>query len=234
VKWLKESSQQPTKPISPELSGTPMARASDSNVFLAVLRDKTFQAREIRRVMMLAMFYLVTTTVLLGIFYHQMLGNLVAGSAPMLFASEDMALVDEAIPSMTTLLGRWFIAMLIINVIVTVTLSVYIIRRLGHPLMAIRRALREVGNGNLDVRLRESDTSEFGELTAELRSALAVIRHHIGEAKSSLDTLESNAAPAANDSDDSFHRIRQALDYFQVDSANSLFDDDDDDETNAA
>ena len=60
-----------------------MARSSDSFFPLALLRDRTFQAREIRRVMKLAGLYLVATTVLVGVFYHQMLGQLLEGMAPL-------------------------------------------------------------------------------------------------------------------------------------------------------
>ena len=74
-----------------------MARSSDSNFILAILRDKSFQAREIRRVVMLTFLYLAITTVLVGVFYHQMLGRLLDGMAPLLFVSEDMALANEAL-----------------------------------------------------------------------------------------------------------------------------------------
>jgi len=193
-----------------------MARASDSNIFLAVLRDKTFQASEIRRVIKLSFVYLLITTVLLGLFYHHMLGDLVRGSAPLLFASEDLALINEVVPSMTAVLGRWLIAMMIINVVLTIALGVFITRRLGHPLMAIRRALREVACGNLDVRLRESDSGDFGELTHELNAALCVVRDQVAKAKASL----------GDDQDKAKDDAKQALDYFQVHSANSASADD--------
>ena len=44
-----------------------MARSSDSIFPLSILKDKTFQAREIRRVLALATVYLVVTTVLMGV-----------------------------------------------------------------------------------------------------------------------------------------------------------------------
>jgi len=121
-----------------------MARSSDSNFLLAIVKDKTFQAREIRRVILLATTYLVVTTVLLGIFYHAMLGQLTAGAAPLFFVSEDMQRFNEMVPGLASVLGRWVIVMLIVNVVITVILGVYITRKLGHPLLAIKRALREV------------------------------------------------------------------------------------------
>ena len=62
-----------------------MARSSDSNILLSLFRDKTFQAHEIRRVISLSVIYLVVTTALVGVFYHQMLGRLLEGMAPLLF-----------------------------------------------------------------------------------------------------------------------------------------------------
>ena len=50
-----------------------MARSSDSFFLLALLKDKTFQAREIRRVIAFATLYLVITTVMLAAMYNQML-----------------------------------------------------------------------------------------------------------------------------------------------------------------
>ena len=84
-----------------------MARSSDSFFLLALIKDKTFQAREIRRVIAFATLYLVLTTVLLGIFYNQMLGQLVSGASPMLFVSEDMRMINEQIPSLSSVLGTW-------------------------------------------------------------------------------------------------------------------------------
>ena len=141
-----------------------MARSSDSNFLLALFRDKTFQAREIRRVILLASIYLVITTVLVGIFYHMILGKLIEGAAPLFFVSEDMELFNESLPGLTAVIGRWIVAMLIINVLVTVGIGTYIVRKLGHPILAIKRALREIGEGDLNVRLRESDNNEFGEI----------------------------------------------------------------------
>ncbi len=196
-----------------------MARASDSNFIVAIFRDKTFQAREIRRVIKLSMVYLLATTVLLGLFYNHMLGELTSGSAPLLFASEDMNLVNEAVPPMGSVLVQWLAAMMVINLAVTVCLGIFITRKLGHPLMAIRRALREVAAGNLAVRLRESDNDEFGDLSNELQAALAVVRNQVADAKASIeDGAESDPA-------DVLENVQNALNYFQVeDSAASSND----------
>lgn len=196
-----------------------MARASDSNFIVAIFRDKTFQAREIRRVIKLSMVYLLATTVLLGLFYNHMLGELTSGSAPLLFASEDMNLVNEAVPPMGSVLMQWLAAMMVINLAVTVCLGIFITRKLGHPLMAIRRALREVAAGNLAVRLRESDNDEFGDLSNELQAALAVVRNQVADAKASIeDGAESDPA-------DVLENVQNALNYFQVeDSAASSND----------
>lgn len=188
-----------------------MARSSDSIFPLALVRDRTFQASEIRRVIKLSMIYLAVTTVLVGLFYHQMLGRLLEGMAPLLFVSEDMALATEAVPSLGAVLGKWLIAMLVVNTIITVSLGIYITRKLGQPLLAIKRGLREVANGNLNVRLRASDSREFGELVDELSMALHSVRQRIAEAKTGLDNASAEAA---------VEDCRQALDWFEADAAN--------------
>ncbi len=212
-----------------------MARSSDSNFLFSLLRDKTFQAREIRRVIVLSLVYLGITTALVGVFYHQMLGTLLQGMAPLLFVSEDIAMVNEALPAMTTVLGKWMLAMLAINVVITIALGVFITRKLGHPILAIKRALREVGNGNLDVRLRSSDKNEFGEIADELSAAMLSVRTQIAAAKQSMEqvtSLKSESSTASNedDFDGALNNCRSALDFFQVQEQQlKLIDDDQND-----
>lgn len=199
-----------------------MARSSDSFFLLAILKDKTFQAREIRRVIGLATLYLIVTTVLLGVFYHLMLGKLVEGTAPLFFVSEDMQRFNEMVPGMASVLGKWIIVMLIVNVIITACVGIYITRKLGHPIMAIKRALRDIGNGELDVRLRDSDSRDFSDIAHALNDAMVEIRHHIATAKSEIDQIaEVQERPASNDSCDEelldiISSCKEALDFFNV------------------
>lgn len=206
-----------------------MARSSDFSFPLAILRDKTFQAREIRRVLGLATMYLVVTTILMGVFYHQMLTSLVEGTSPLFFASEDMRLVNEAVPSLGAVLAKWIISMMLINLFITAALGIYITRKLGHPLMAIKRSLREIGAGNLDVRLRSSDNREFGEISSELSIAMRAIREQINAAKQEIKeadehTQQVDSADTADTADEeavknaavAVRNCKLALDYFQT------------------
>ncbi len=197
-----------------------MARSSDSIFPLSILRDKTFQAREIRRVLAFATLYLVITTVLMGVFYNQMLNSLVEGVSPLFFVSEDMQLVNEAVPSLSAVLGKWIISMMLINAFITVALGVYITRKLGHPLLAIKRTLREIGNGNLDVRLRSSDNREFGEISSELTAAMRSIREQIAAAKAEIEQANEHIEPKqdGNETGQAVRNCKMALDYFQVES----------------
>ncbi len=188
-----------------------MDRSSDSIFPISLIRDRTFQAREIRRVIKLSLIYLAVTTVLVGVFYHQMLGRLIDGMAPLLFVSEDMALATEAVPSLSSVLGKWLVAMLVVNAVITVSLGIFITRKLGQPLLAIKRGLREVAAGNLNVRLRATDNNEFGELASDLSLALQRVREHVAAAKTGLDNESAEAAVA---------EVREALDWFQAEAAN--------------
>ena len=146
-----------------------------------------------------------------------MLGQLVAGNAPMLFVSEDMNMLNDQIPSMASVLGRWIVMMLIVNVIVTSLISMYIIRKLGTPLLAVKRALREIGEGNLNVRLRADDDKEFGDVSDALQAAVVSINNQINEAKGQMQSVQQLAQqPAANSDEmtESLKNCSNALDFF--------------------
>lgn len=201
-----------------------MARSSDLPFPLSLLRDRSFQAHEIRRVIGLSMFYLGITTALVGLFYKRLLDSLLDGIAPLLFVSEDAQLAADAVPALGDVLGKWLLAMLAVNVLVTIGLGIFITRRLGRPILAIKRTLREIGNGNLDVRLRASDSREFGEIANELTMAMHAIRGQIAVAKAGIERVQpTKEAPAPSDVDAieqerALADCRAALDFFQVDS----------------
>ncbi len=198
-----------------------MARSSDSFFLLAILKDKTFQAREIRRVIAFATLYLVITTVMLALMYNQMLGQLVAGNSPMLFVSEDMNMLNEQIPSMGSVLGRWIVMMLVVNVVVTTLISMYIIRKLGAPILAVKRALREIGQGNLNVRLRAEDNKEFGDVSDALQEAVNSINSQIAEAKGQVATVQQLQQEAANADkiSESLEDCSNVLNFFKTNDA---------------
>lgn len=200
-----------------------MARSSDSFFLLAILKDKTFQAREIRRVIAFATLYLVITTVMLAVMYNQMLGQLVSGNSPMLFVSEDMNMLNEQIPSLGSVLGRWIVMMMIVNVVVTSLISMYIIRKLGAPILAVKRALREIGQGNLNVRLRAEDNKEFGDVSDALQEAVISINRQLALAKGQVETvqrLQQETATAAEISE-SINHCSDTLDFFKTSEATS-------------
>jgi len=194
-----------------------MARSSDAVFPLSLIRDKTFQMRQLRRVMWLSLFFIVQSTLLLGVFYHNLLGELVEGTAPLLFASEDMALLNERIPDIGTVMMRWLMAMLLINAVMTALIGVYILRKLGNPILAIRRALNEIGAGNLNVRLRTGDAREFNELCLALNSALEQIQVKIEAAREEtriLESLDQQPPPEAEDVQQALANCRNVLTYF--------------------
>jgi len=196
-----------------------MARSSDSFFLLAIFRDQTFQMRQIRRVMLLAGAFVLLSTLVLGAFYHYILGELVAGTSPMLFASEEMQRLNSQIPGLTSVLGRWIIVMLVINLLLTVAVAVYIMRKLGSPLLAIRRVLNEIAGGNLDVQLRRDDTEEFGEIVDALNGAVASIQEKIGEAQDQVQDIDLQSAGASSDTEKSRQALancQAALEYFKT------------------
>lgn len=202
-----------------------MARSSDAAFPMSLVRDKAFQLRQIRRVLALTLFFIVQSTLVLGIFYHLFLGKLVEGNAPLLFASEDIGAISEAIPPMGTVLGQWLVVMLVINAVVTTGLAVYIMRRLGNPILAIKRALNEIGDGNLDVRLRVNDSREFGELSEALNRALEQVQAKIGEARALtrvIETLENQPLPDEVDVVKVLTECRDVLSYFDQQVAGNV------------
>lgn len=199
-----------------------MARSSDAVFPLSLIRDKSFQLRQIRRVLLLTLFFIVQSTILLGVFYHTFLGNLVSGNAPLFFASEDLGLISDVIPSLGSVLGRWLLVMLVINAIVTTAIAVYVMRRLGSPILAIKRALNEIGDGNLNVRLREDDNQEFSELCDALNRALVQVQGKITEARTlaeTVETLEDQPAPDQAQLKQAMRDCRDVLSFFDRSAA---------------
>ena len=201
-----------------------MARSSDAAFPLSLLRDKTFQLRQVRRVLLLTIFFIVQSTLLLGVFWHNLLGDVVAGNAPLLFASEDLRLLSERIPSTGTVMGKWLVAMLAVNAVVTGALCLWILRRLGNPILAMRRALNEIGDGNLEVRLRTGDAAEFNELTVALNRALDEVHSRIAAARELtrvLDGLDDQPLPDAHAVHTALVECRDVLSFFDTRAANS-------------
>ena len=199
-----------------------MARSSDAVFPLSLVRDRTFQLRQVRRVLLLTVFFIVQSTLLLGVFWHNLLGDIVAGNAPLLFASEDLRLLSERIPSTGAMMGKWLVAMLAVNALVTGALCVWILRRLGNPILAIRRALNEIGDGNLEVRLRTGDAREFNELTVALNRALEEVQGRIRDAQRLtrvLDGLEDQPPPDAATVREALVGCRDVLSWFDASSA---------------
>jgi len=194
-----------------------MARSSDAAFPMSLIRDKAFQVRQIRRVLLLTLFFIIQSTLVLGIFYHLFLGNLVAGNAPLLFASEDMGAMADAIPSLGTVLSQWMVIMLLINALVTTCIAVYILRRLGNPLLAMKRALNEIGDGNLAVRLRVNDSREFGELADAFNRALEQVHGKISEARALtrvIESLDNQPLPDEKEVLTAMTECRDVLSYF--------------------
>ena len=194
-----------------------MARSSDAAFPLSLIRDRVFQLRQIRRVMLLTLFFIAQSTLVLGIFYHSFLGRLVAGNAPLLFASEDLGAMAEAVPALSTVLGQWLAVMLVLNAIVTTVIAVYILRKLGNPILAIKRALNEIGDGNLNVRLRVNDSREFGELCEALNRALEQVHGKINEARELtrvIDELDDQPQPSEQTLRKAITECRDVLSYF--------------------
>jgi len=198
-----------------------MARSSDASFPMSLFRDKAFQLRMIRRVALMTVFFIVQSTIVLGVFYYTFLGNLVAGNAPLLFASEDMRGLGESIPSMGSVVGSWLAVMLVINGLVTATIAVYVLRKLGNPILAIKRALNEIGDGNLSVRLRNGDSKEFNELYVALNRALEQVHGKIKEARELtkiMDDLEDQPSPDAQDVRKAMQECRDVLKFFDPSS----------------
>jgi len=188
---------------------------------ISLVRDQTFQFRQIRRVLWLTAFFILQSTLVLGVFYFILLGDIVEGTAPMLFTSEDMARMNEQIPSVTTVMGRWLIVMLFINALVTVAIAVFVMRKLGNPILAIHRALNEIGDGNLNVRLRENDSKELSELCIALNRATSQIQTQVEAARSEtrvLENLEAQPDPDPENIRTALENCRNVLSFFREES----------------
>jgi len=204
-----------------------MARSSDAIFPLSLIRDKAFQMRQIRRVMWISLFFIVQSTLLLGVFYHNLLGDVVEGTAPLLFASEELQLLSEKVPSAGAVMGKWLVWMLVLNALIMAAVGVYILRKLGNPLLAMRRALTEIGNGNLDVRLRTGDSNEFGELSDALNKATEQIQVQIEKAREEirvLEQLDQQPSPDPAEVRRALMNCRTAIGFFEADVVKEALD----------
>ncbi len=195
-----------------------MARSSDAAFPMSLVRDKTFQFRQVRRVMWLTLFFIAQSTLVLGVFYYFLLGDIVDGTAPLLFTSEDMAMLNEQIPSVGAVMVKWLAIMLLINAVVTTAIAVYVVRKLGNPILAMHRALNEIGDGNLNVRLRSGDKTEFSELSEAMNRATAKIQSQVEAAKNEtrvLESLEFQPEPDADDVRRALENCRNVLSFFR-------------------
>ena len=107
--------------------------------------------------------------------------------------------------------------MLVLNAVVTAAVGVYILRKLGNPILAMRRALTDIGNGNLDVRLRTGDANEFSELSTALNGALEQIQRHIEKARQETQLLDQQPTPDPAELQRALLNCRMALNYFDSD-----------------
>ncbi len=194
-----------------------MGRSSDSVFPLSLFKDKAFQMREMRRVMFWALFFILQSTLVLGFFYHNLLGDLVQGTAPLLFASEDLQSLNESVPSVTTVMGKWLFVMLGINALISAFVGIYVMRKLGNPLLAMQRALNEIGDGNLNVRLRANDDKEFAELSAALNRAVEQVQskiEHVRRETEVLDKLDQKHSVDAQAVREALVNCRNVLSFF--------------------
>ncbi len=199
-----------------------MARSSDAIFPLSLIRDKAFRFTQIRRVMWLTLFFVVQSTLVLGVFYYFLLGDIVDGTAPLLFTSEDMAKMNEQIPSVTTMMAKWLAVMLVINAVVTMSIAVFVIRKLGNPILAMHRALNEIGDGNLNVRLRESDDKEFSELMLAMNRATKTIQEKVEEARvetQAMNNLASQPEPNMDEIRSAMKNCSDVLSFFREEKA---------------
>lgn len=196
-----------------------MARSSDAGFPLSLIRDKAFELTQIRRVLLFTVFFIAQSTLVLGVFYHAFLGRVVAGNAPMLFASEDLGSLADAVPPMSTVLSQWLIVMLLVNAVVSTAVAIYIVRKLANPQLAIKRVLNEIGDGNLEARLRVGDSREFGELSEALNRALEQVHLKISQARELtrvIETPDDQPAPDEAAVRTAMSRCRDVLSYFDA------------------
>ena len=195
-----------------------MARSTDARFPVSLWRDKAFQLKQVRRVLWLALFFVVQTTLLLGVFYHQWLGRLMAGNSPLLFASEELGLLADRVPSVSTAMGQWLLIMLAINAVVMLGLGIYILRRMANPQLALTRALNDIGDGHLEVRLRTGDQDEFHEVCEALNRALEKVQQHIDDARRQaaiIDTLDQQPYPDEQAMRDALRQCHASLAFFE-------------------
>ena len=91
--------------------------------------------------------------------------------------------------------------MLCVNALSMLCIGIYLVRKLGNPILAIRRALDEIAAGNLNVRLRQGDANEFTELYVSLNEALEQVQQKVEAAREETRIVSPPATDQASDVD---------------------------------
>jgi len=109
------------------------------------------------------------------------------------------------------LLGRWVVIMLVVNLLLTAAVSYYITRKLGSPLLAIRRVLNEISEG---------DDQEFSDIADALNLAVESMQQKISEAQgaAAIDTRDDQPVTDSEEIRQALSNCRIALQHFNTGS----------------
>ncbi|MBU0498897.1 MAG: HAMP domain-containing protein [Gammaproteobacteria bacterium] len=181
--------------------------------------EKSFRLRQIRPVLLLVLFSVLTSALVFGQFYANILEQLSGGELPLYFSPEEIAALNARLPGVRETVLSWLGVLALINLLAALLAMTLATHRLAGPLHHIKRQIRQFGEGDWSgrVHLRHGDElqelAELINLTADRTTAtIAAIREEITAVRGT-DWADSDRVRLLRHID----RIGEQLDRFQVD-----------------
>lgn len=180
--------------------------------------EKSFHARQLRRLFFLTVLVLLVYTIIFGVFYSYIVDKLLSSQIANDLLPEELMELSSIIPGVRETLIWSIIVIMLLNIVMTLIVGVIITHKLASPLYHFKMAAKKMGEGRLDVSIHLNRGDEFKDLAKDLNSAIARIQLMIMAVKENVLVLESELDLKHLDKrlKDAIDGCHEALTYFET------------------
>jgi len=180
--------------------------------------EKAFRLRQMRPVILLVLFSVLTSALVFGQFYSNILELFSGGDLPLYFTPEEIEALSARIPGVRETVLKWLGLLALINLSVVLLAMTVFTHRLGGPIHHIKKQLALLGQGDFsgNVRLRKGD--ELQDLAALLNDSIDRVEAAVSDIKEELAAIQAMDLQDC-DKQKLKHRLeqlRRRVDYFKV------------------
>lgn len=143
---------------------------------------KKFQGKFIIRFCSLV----VLGAVITGVFLYLLSGDTVTTA----FVNSRLSIIQTSDYILPLLIGSSLISIVLVS-IATAVVIMYLSHRIAGPLYKIEKCVKEIGEGNLSLKINLRSTDEITEMANSLNEMTTNIKNRISEIKSRIDDLIS-------------------------------------------